>query len=145
MKKYSNWLRIAATFQFLSAIAHSISLFVGWTPSNEKEENLLSMMHSYQFDLGSGIHRTMHELWIAMSSCFCLLYLFGALLNLYLLKKKTGHGLMRGVIMIQLAIFGAGFALMLRFTFIPPIVLTGLTFMAIVVAWMTVPKRSATS
>src|SRR5258705_2696110 len=109
MKKYSTWLKTAAIIQFIAAIIHAITLFVTLPPNHETEKQLFTLMDTYKFDFGAGFHRTMGDLTLALSTCFCLVCLLGGLLNWYLLRKKVEAEIMKGVITINLLIFGIYF------------------------------------
>ena len=134
MKNYSIWLRAVAVVQIATALIHSISFIVGPEPSNDTERQIFSLLQSYRFDLGGGFHRVMADLVTGLSMCFTLLYLLGGLMLLYLLKKKVEAGVMKGLVNIYLAIFGFCFLWMTVFTFLPPIILTGLVFVLLVTA-----------
>lgn len=140
MRNYIKWLKTAAIVQFITAVIHAITLFVKPPPNNETEKQLFTLMKTYQLDLGAGIHRTMSELSLALSACFCLVCLLGGLLNWYLLRKQIEPGIMQGVITINLIVFGICFALMAVFTFLPPIILTGLIFLFLVIARISVSR-----
>ena len=105
------WLKMTAILQFIAAVIHAITLFVTLPPNNETEKQLFTLMDTYRFDFGAGFHRTMGELILALSACFCLVCLFGSFLNWYLLRKKVETGIMQGVITINLLVFGILFAL----------------------------------
>ncbi|HEX2683553.1 MAG TPA: hypothetical protein VHL77_06455 [Ferruginibacter sp.] len=68
------------------------------------------------------------ELFTAVSLCFTLICIFGALINWYFKRKKLDAGLWKGLLLIQMIIFGAMFIAMSVFAFLPPIVCTGLIF-----------------
>src|SRR4051812_19646570 len=106
MKKYSAWLKTTAIMQLITALIHATTLFGNLPPNNETEKQLLSLMETYKFDLGAGFHRTMGEMLLALSACLCLVCLLGSLLNWYLLRKKVEPGIIKGVININLLVFG---------------------------------------
>ena len=141
--KYTTWLKTASIFQFITAAAHSLSFFVKPQPKNETEKQLLDLMASYSMDLGGGFHRSMDDIVMALSACFPLLYILGGLINLYLLSQKPGGRILKGVISINLCIFTIAFALFVIYTFLPPIILSGLVFLFLVIAYFTSPKNSA--
>jgi hypothetical protein len=97
-------------------------------------------MTTYKMDLGGGFQPTFNNLFTALSSCFTFLCLFAALTNGYLLWKQTEPNVMKGILGINLVIFGAVFAMMAYFTFLPPIVCTGLIFINLLAAFIVVPK-----
>jgi hypothetical protein len=80
-------------------------------------------------DMGAGFHRSMHQLFTALSACFPLLFLLGALNNIYVWKKRVDVGLLKGFLAIQVIIFGMCFGLMVVMTFLPPIVMSGFVYL----------------
>jgi hypothetical protein len=78
----------------------------------------------------------MRDLFNALSSCFTLVYFLGALTNWYLLQKKVDPKILKGISGIQVIVFGSVFLIMLVLTFLPPIVLTGLSFLFISLAYL---------
>ena len=140
MKKYSTWLKAAAILQFTAAIIHAITLFVTLPPNNETEKQLFALMDTYRFDFGAGFHRTMSELILALSACFCLVCLLGGLLNWYLLRKKVEPEIMKGVININLLVFGILLGLTIAFAFLMPIILSGLIFLFLIFSRLTMTR-----
>ena len=140
MKNYTFWLRAASIMQFLTTIAHSISLFTNPIPENETEKELIRLMDTYKLDLGNGFHKTMNELMTPLSACLSLLCLLGGLINWYIIQKKLAADIVRGIIIINLIVFGICFGLILIYAFLPPIILTGLIFVLLGVSLFTVPK-----
>lgn len=118
----------------LTAAFHTIGIFVQPEPQNETERQLKELMESYRLDAGGGFRPSMSELVTALSSCFSLLYLFGAWVNCVLLMKADPQGPSRGILTANLVIFGICFAIMAYFTFLPPIVMTGLVFLCLAAA-----------
>jgi len=139
-KRYSFWLWLAVVFQLLNAAGHSLSFFVTQVPTNDTERQLLDLMANYRLDMGAGFHRTTHQLFTALSACFPLFYLLGALNNIYCLKKKVDVGLLRGLLAIQLIVFGIAFGVVFVFAFLPPILLTGLVFVFLAAAFFLTPR-----
>lgn len=142
LKRYTLWLWIAVVLMFLTGAVHSIGLFVRPVPENEVERQLIELMTTYKHDLGAGFHPTMGNLFTALSSCFSLLCLLGGLTNAYLLKKRIEAGILQGIVWINLLVFGICFVMMLVFTFLPPIVLTGLIVLFLMLTLITF-KRAA--
>ena len=142
-KRYSLWLWIAIVFMLLNAAVHSVTLFIEPAPQNETERQLAQLMATYRNDFGAGFHPTPANLFTALSSCFSLLCLLGGLLNAYLIKKRVGAEIMRGVIAIDLLVFGICFIVMAVFTFLPPIVLTGLIALFLTIALLDVFRASS--
>jgi len=141
-KRYSFWLWLAVVFQLLNAAGHSLSFFVTQVPTNDTERQLLDLMANYRLDMGAGFHRTTHQLFTALSACFPLFYLLGALNNIYCLKKKVDVGLLRGLLAIQLIVFGIAFGVVVVFAFLPPILLTGLVFVFLAAAFFLTPRTA---
>jgi hypothetical protein len=138
MKNHTNWLKAAAIVQLIFAAIHVATLFILPSPNNETEKQLYTLMETYQFDFGSGFHRTMNELTLVFSASLCLLYAFGGLINWYLLRKKADTEMIKGVITLGLIIFGIAFALIVRFAFLPPIILSGLVFVLLILSRLTI-------
>ena len=134
MKNYVLWLKIAAISQFITTTIHTISLFVPLVPSNDTEKQLISLVNTYQFDFGAGFHRTISDLMLVLSACYGLVCLMGALINWHLLQKKVEPRILKGVININLVIFGICFALVVTFAFLVPIILTGLILLFLLVS-----------
>lgn len=141
MKRFSLWLKLAAGFQLVTCLIHSVTLFLKPQPANDTERQLVALMN-YKFDFGAGFHRSMAEVTTALSACFCLVCLLGALMNWYLLRKEVGRDVMAGVININLVVFGLCFVVMCLFTFLPPITLTGLIFIFLILARITVSNNN---
>jgi hypothetical protein len=141
LKRYSFWLWVAIVFQLLNAVAHSLSFVITPVPNNETERQLLNLMSNYRMDMGAGFHRSMHQLFTALSACFPLLFLLGALNNIYVLRKKVDVGFLKGFLAIQVIIFGICFGLMAVLTFLPPIVMCGLVFIFLAVAFFLTTKE----
>lgn len=140
LRKYTFWFWAAVGMQLLTGIFHSISLFVSPEPANATEVKMLTLMTTYRIDAGAGFHPTYSGLFTALSSCFTFLCLFAASTNGYLMLKKIEPSMMRGIIAINLLIFGAAFGVMAYFTFLPPIICTGLIFFNSLAAFVIVPK-----
>jgi hypothetical protein len=141
LKRYTFWLWVAVVFQLLTALAHSLSFVATPVPNNETEKQLIDLMTNYRMDMGAGMHRSTNNLFMALSACFPLLYIFGALTNIYWLKKRVEVDLLRGFLVIQIVVFGVTFAVMVLLTFLPPITLTGLVFLFLAIAFFTLPKE----
>jgi hypothetical protein len=137
LKRYTFWLWAAVVFQLLTAAVHSISLFVGLEPANETERQLITLMTTYKLDAGGGFQPTFSNLFTALSSCFSFVCLLGGLINFYLLSKKADAGLVKGITGINVLVFGAIFVVIAVFTFLPPIICTGLIFACLVLAFAT--------
>ena len=142
LKRYKLWLWIAIVFMLLNATIHSITLFVPPVPKNETERQLVHLMTTYRNDFGAGFHPTPQNLFTALSSCFSLLCLLGGLMNIYLLKKHVGVEVMRGVVLINLLVFGILFVVVAVFTFLPPIILTGLIVLFLALAFVSLWSQS---
>ena len=140
LKRYTFWLTAAILFQFLTAALHSLSFFVKPELNNDTERQLHELITNYHPDMGGGFHPSFWNLFTALSACYPLLCLLGGLTMGYLLLKHTGPEIMRGIILINLIIFGVCFVVMLVFTFLPPIIVTGLIVINLLAAFIVVPK-----
>lgn len=131
-------------FQILTAILHSLSFFVEPDLGNDTKRQLHELITTYREDMGAGFHPTFFNLFTALSACYSLLCLLGGLTLGYLLLKHTEPNLMRGMIAINLAIFGVCFIVMFFLTFLPPVVMTGLIVVNLLAAFVLVPKIEST-
>ena len=86
------------------------------------------------------MHVSTEELMLALSACFTLLYLFGGLVNNFLLRRSQDTNLLRGLLWINVLVFGICFVLMALFTFWPPIILTGLVWLFLCLALITIQR-----
>ena len=141
LKRYSFWLWVVIVFQLLNAVAHSLSFVITPVPANETERQLLDLMNNYRMDLGAGFHRSMQQLFTALSACYPLLFLLGAFNNIYVLKKRVSPSFLKGFLAIQMIIFGIFFGLTVVLAFLPPIVMSGLVFVFLAVAFFLTPKE----
>jgi hypothetical protein len=140
MLKYPLWLKTAVAFMLLTSAAHSLSLVAQPQPRDDTERQLLQLMATYRMDMGAGFRPTMSNLMTALSSCFMFVCLLGALTNAYLIRRRVGPDILKGIVGIHLLIFTAIFVVMLRLTFPPPIVLTGLIVVFLALAYFTIPQ-----
>src|ERR1051325_1654955 len=141
VKRYTFWLWIAIVFLLLNTVVHSTTLFIRPAPQNETERQLTQLMTTYHNDFGAGFHPTPQNLFTALSSCFSLLCLLGALMNAYLVRKRVGAEIMRGVLAIDLLVFGICFVVVAIFTFLLPIILVGLIVVFLALAFITLPRE----
>lgn len=139
-KTHFLWLRIAIVIQFITCIMHSVSLFVKPAPENETQRQLFNLMEEYKFDMGAGFMKSMADLLTGLSSTYAMLLLFGALANMLMFRKRAGDDILKGMLSIQVFIFGLCFAVMCVFTFLPPIILTGMIFISLLAARTSFPK-----
>lgn len=140
LRRYTFWLTAAVLFQFLTGLIHSLSFFVKSELKNETERQLHELITTYRSDMAGGFHPSFFDLFTALSACFSLLCFLGGLTLGYLLLKHTEPNLMRGIIAINLAIFGVCFVVMFFLTFLPPVVMTGLIVVNLLAAFLLVPK-----
>ena len=138
LKRHTFWLWTAVVFLLLTGAIHSIGLFVRPTGQNETERQMLALMTGTKLDMGGGFHPTMWNLFIALSSCFSFLCLLGALTICYLLRKKVAPEILKGIVGIQLLVFGGDFIVNATFTFLLPIVLTGLCVLFLGLGFLTI-------
>ena len=145
LKRYRFWLWLAVVFLFLTALIHATSLFLQPAAQNETERQLFDLLANYRQDFGAGFKRSTKELVTALSACFSFLCLLGGLTLAFLLRKQAEVRIMKGVVGIHVLVFGICFAVMAVFTFLPPIVLTGLIFLSLLLAYFLMPRQPETS
>jgi hypothetical protein len=140
LKRYTFWMTAAACFQLFTSAVHAVSLFVDPRPENDVERQMITLISTYRLDMDFGFHPTFANLFTALSSCFSMLFLFAALVNGYLLIKHTGSDIIKGILAINVVIFGVCLVIMAVFTFLPPIALTSVVLGNLVAAYFLCPK-----
>lgn len=143
LKKYTFWLKTAATLQILTAMLHSLSFINKPQGTNDTEKEMINLMTTTKMDMGAGFTPTMMDIITSMSVGFALMLLLGGVINWHLLRKNAGPEILKGIIVINIIIFGISFIVNLFFTFIPPIVCTGLIFLTLILAFVTIPKKKS--
>ena len=138
--KHTLWIKITGILQFITAALHSVSLFVPPQPQNDAEKQMLDLMQAKTMDNMMGSTTSVFNLMTSMSVAFTLIYIFGGALNWYLVKKADIH-VLKEVTTMQIVIFGILFAVCAWITFLPPVVCTGLVFVALLIARLTFPKE----
>ena len=126
---FTFWIWGAIIAQVLSAFFHSLSFIAKPKPKNDTEKQLLGLLKDHKMDMGGGIKRSFGEIFIGVSVCFTFIYVLGASLNFYFLRSAITLNVWEGFLLIQLIIFGLIFLLQIKFTFWPPIIVTGLSFL----------------
>ncbi|MEP6795959.1 MAG: hypothetical protein ABJB16_16645 [Saprospiraceae bacterium] len=142
LKKYTFWLKIAATLQILTAMLHSLSFIDKPRGTNDAEKEMINLMTTNKMDMGAGFTPTMMDIITSMSVGFALMLLLGGVINWYLLRKKASPEILRGIIIINIIVFGISFVANYFLTFLPPILCTGLIFLCLILAYITVPKNA---
>jgi hypothetical protein len=137
LSNFSFWIWAAISAQGLSALFHSLSFISKPKPRNDTEKQLVDLLQNYKMDMGGGINRTFGSLFTGVSICFTFIYLLGAVMNLYFLKSAINPGLWGGFLLIQVVIYGLVFIAQLKFTFWPPIIVTGLVFIFLLGSYLT--------
>ena len=138
MKNYKTWLKAAAIFQLIVAVMHTATLFINQPPNNETEKKLFELMSNYQFDFGAGFHRTMDELTLALSSSLSLLCMFASLTIFFLIKKQVDTVILKGIINLNLIVFGIFFIITIAFTFLVPIIQFSLVLLFLALSRITI-------
>jgi hypothetical protein len=128
LSDFSFWIWGTIIAQFLTALFHSLSFVTRAKPRNDREKELIEITTQYKIDMGAGITRSFYSLFIGVSSCFTLIYILGGVLNWYFLNAGISGGVWKGFLLIQLIAYGIVFLLQVRFTFLAPIIVTGLVF-----------------
>ena len=143
LKRHAFWLWLAVVFLFLTAAIHSIGLFITPTGANETERQMLELVLNYKLDMGVGFHRSLWNLFTALSSCYTFLSLLGGLTLALLLKKKAPVGILKAVAGIHAIIFVGVFVVMLVLTFVLPIILSGLVALFLTIGWLLLSEPPA--
>jgi hypothetical protein len=130
---------------FITGAVHALGLFAQPPPANETERQMRDLMSTFRLDIGDGFRPTMNNLVTALSACFTFVCVLGGLTNAYLLRRRVAADILKGVVGIHLLVFGCMFAVMLALTFLPPIALTGLIVLFLLLAYLTIPVNRSTA
>ncbi len=141
-KKFSFWIWGLIIFQILTAAVHSLSFISKPTAANETEKQLIDLITNYKLDLGAGFEKSWYHLFMGLSVCFALLFVFGAAINWYFKKKQLDPKLWSGLLLIETIIFGLVFTATLIHTFLLPIICTGLIFVFALGSYFSVSKKA---
>lgn len=141
MKRYRFWLWVTVVLLLLTALIHASTLFIAPQPQNETERQLLELLVGYKQDFGAGFQRSMKEIFIALSACFSLVCLLGGLTLAYLAKARPDVRILKGVVGVHVLVFAICFGVMAVFTFLPPIVLTGLIFVSLLITYFLLTRQ----
>jgi hypothetical protein len=141
VKSYKFWLWFTLVIQLLTAGVHALSLVIGPQPTNDTDKQMLELM-AIKNGMGAGFNPSMMDFFLALSSCFTFLYLFGGLINLYVIRRNAEPEFVKGLINISLLIFVPCFGVMLFLTFLPPVILTALVAIGLIATRLTIPKAS---
>jgi hypothetical protein len=144
LKKYTFWLKTAATLQILTAMLHSLSFINKPQGTNDTEIQMITLMTTNKMNMGAGFSPTMYDIVTSMSIGFAMMLLLGGVINWYLLRKNAGPEILRGIIFINIVVFGISFFTNIFLTFLPPIVCTGLIFFSLLLAYFTIPRKVST-
>jgi hypothetical protein len=139
LSNFSFWISGVIITQFLTAFFHSLSFIAKPKPKNETEKQLLDLMANYKLDMGGGIKKSFKNLFVGVSICFTTIHIFGGVLNWYFVKMGITPELWNGLLLIQLVVYGFIFLMQVRFTFWPPIIVTGLVFVFLLGAYIFKP------
>lgn len=129
LSNFTFWIWGTIIAQLLTALFHSLSFISPAKPRNDMEKQLIEINSKYKIDMGAGIKRSFYNLFIGVSACFTLIFIMGAIMNWYFLNAGIDGGVWKGFLLIQLIVYGLIFLLQVRFTFLPPIIVTGLVFL----------------
>jgi hypothetical protein len=140
--KITSWLKVAIGFQFLTTAVHSLSFIRTPQGKNETEKQMFDLMYNYKMDMGSGFHRSMGQIFTSVSLCFTLIFLLGALINLYLIRAQAPTSLIKGIVGIQVLIFFAVFLGAIFLAFLPPAVFTGLVLLLLTASYFRLNPQS---
>lgn len=143
MKNYRTWLWVVVVLQILNAMLHGVGVVSGLQPTNDAERQLIELMNTTKLDVDGVFTPSFSNLFTALSSCFSLSYFFAGFLNAYLLRTNVSTDVLSGILLIQLIVLGSTFGIMLYFTFLPPIVMTGLVFLTLTIAWVLLGTRGS--
>jgi hypothetical protein len=138
LSNFSFWIWGVIIAQFLTAFFHSLSFISKPKPANDTEKQLLDLMSDYKMNLGGGIRRSFRSIFTGVSVCFTLIYILGAAVNWYLVRSGISPEPWKGLLLIQVIVYGAVFLFQAKLTFWPPIIVTGLVFLFLAGSYLTI-------
>lgn len=141
--RYRYFFWAAIVLQFATAVFHTIGMIAPVVPANETERQLLELMDTYKLDAGAGFSPTMSGLFFALSSCFSLLCGFAGVVNTIILKGDHERRMTAKLLLANVVFFGILFVMMSMFTFLPPIVMSGATFLSLLISLILFKSSSA--
>ena len=136
-------LKATAIVQILTGLVHAMSFLAKPSPQNDEEKQLFTLVENYVFDMGAGFHRTMGDLISVLSAHFSLAFILAGLINWFLATQRAPIEILKGVIGINLLIFGISAILNVLLAFLPPITLTVITFLLVIVTRISLSKQPA--
>ena len=142
-RRYRFWLWTSVVLLLLTALIHTSTLFIQPAPQNDTERQLLHLLVTYKQDFGAGFQRSMKEIFVALSACFSLVCLLGGLTLLKINRPDVNLRMLKGVVGIHVLVFGLCFFIMATHTFLPPIILSGLIFLSLLVTYFLLPRQAS--
>lgn len=136
--RYRYFFWAAIVLQFATAVFHTIGMIAPSVPANETERQLLELMNTYKLDAGAGFTPTMSGLFFALSSCFSLLCGFAGVVNAIILKGDIERRTTAKLLLTNVVFFGILFVMMAIFTFLPPIIMSGLNVLSLLIAYVLI-------
>lgn len=136
------WFKTSAIAMLLTAAIHVLSFVTAYEPINDQEKELINLSQNYKFDMGAGFYNTYQDHMTAFSVSFTLLHLSSALIILILSKKISDQSAMASLNLILLITHLINFLVTLYFTFLPPIIFTGVITFLLSVSYFLISKKS---
>jgi hypothetical protein len=143
-RKFSFWIWGAIILQWLTAVIHTIGQVLEGSAEivDEKEKILLDLMSNFKKDYGAGFVRSTDDFFFALGICFTLFCVFGGLIDWWLNRKRVSGEVWKGILLIQIVIYAGAFLSLLFYTFLPPIVCSGLILFFSIGAYLSLPKKA---
>ena len=132
--RFKLFFTTASILQIVTAVVHSLSFVKSPDPANDTEKQIKALTTNYHMDAGAGFHPTYADFFNSLSASFTLLFLFGGLLNRYVISKKVQPDILKGILNINLVVFGTMFLVTALLTFLPPTLFTGVVFLLLFLA-----------
>lgn len=143
--KITSWLKVTIGIQFLTAAVHSLSFLRSPQGQNETEKQMIDLMYNHKMDFGAGFHRSMGQIFTSVSLCFTMIFLLGAMINLYLVRQHAPGALVKGIVGIQAIVFAVVFLGAVFFAFLPPALFTGMVFLLLTVSYFRIEDRGSST
>ena len=141
LSNFGRLFKIASWLTVITGILHLSTLLAPVTPKNETEEQLLSLMREYKFDLGGGIERSIHEIMTGLSAGFGIFIVFAGVLNLFLFGRGSFFQ-NRNIVIANIFLWTILLVIVWIFFFWPPMILTSLCWIFYLLAYLGMRSKN---
>ena len=130
------WFRIGSIVLMITAFVHLIGHFIGMTPTNETEKQLIDLMTGYRLQT---VNVTMMDLYKGFSLFYALFFLMTGELNLWLARAyKENPDELKKVAVVNVIGLSIGTGISFYYFFIGPIIFICAALLCFIIAFATI-------